>query len=220
MLVYKSRKGDIRIKGDEIEDIEVRVKEILSRPKISLAIVPAFHSPTIQVLLRIEVIINDEIIDTYTTYFKLGEDMLGNFEYWSSLSDDDLNESIMNRWKSERDYFYECALRRVKEVDYGIKVKFVKSYCSIYLNDDIYKKIIIGKKTSDNILNCVKEIYKKVSEKNLEINYICVKRYDEHLVTYSDCENLEKLINVYVKNLDLYEKLINLDNDFDFYHNN
>ena len=220
MLVYKSRKGDIRIKGDEVEDIEVRVKEILSRPEISLAIPRAFHSSTIRVLMRIEVIINDEIIDTYATYFKIGEDMLGNFEFWSSLSDDEVNERVMNMWECERNYYYECALKRVKEVDYGVKVNFVKSYCSIYLNDDIYKKIIIGKKTSDNILNCVKQIYKEVSEKNLEINYICVKRYDEHLVTYSDCKSLEKLINIYVKNLDLYEKLINLDNDFDFYHNN
>lgn len=115
MLVYKNKGKETKINGNEIESIDIVIKEIKGKPFIPLQYVAPFNNAKIKVNSVIEIIINNIVVDSYDKKITICDDMLDNFKYVESLDNNELLERLRSRFKNERDELIEIVLRnRIK----------------------------------------------------------------------------------------------------------
>lgn len=87
MLVYTNRGKQVKLNSNDVESIDVIVKDVVGSPFVPEQYVYSFSSPKIKVKSVIQIIINDVVVDEYTKDVTVGTNMLDYFEeikksYW------------------------------------------------------------------------------------------------------------------------------------------
>ena len=114
MLVYENRGKQVELNSNEIENIDVNVKNVVGTPFVPTQYV-SFSSPKIKVRSVIEIEINDIIVDEYEKDIVVGSDMLGYFDEIKHLTGNELLELVKNCFYNEKDRLIEIVLRnRIK----------------------------------------------------------------------------------------------------------
>ena len=114
MLVYTNRGKQVELNSNEIESIDVNVKNVVGAPFVPTQYV-SFSSPKIKVRAVVEIEINDIVVDFYEKDIVIGCDMLDEFETIKSMNENELLELVRNSFENEKDMLIEIVLRnRIK----------------------------------------------------------------------------------------------------------
>ena len=111
MLVYKNRGKEIKLNSDNVESIDIVVKDVVGSPFLPTQYTTAFTSPKIKVISVIEIEINDTVIDSYEKDIVIGCDMLDEFETIKLMNENELLELVRNSFENEKDMLIEIVLR-------------------------------------------------------------------------------------------------------------
>lgn len=115
MLVYENRGKQVELNSNEIETIDVNVKNVVGTAFIPYQYVYSFSNPKIKVRSVIEIEINDIIVDEYEKDVVVGSDMLGYFDEIKNITGNELLELVKNSFENEKDSLIEIILRnRIK----------------------------------------------------------------------------------------------------------
>lgn len=115
MLVYTNRGKEIKLNSDNVESVDIIVKDVVGSPFIPYQYVYGFLSPKIKVRSVIEIEINNIIVDEYEKDIVVGSDMLGYFDEIKDVTGNELLELVRNNFENEKDMFIEIVLRnRIK----------------------------------------------------------------------------------------------------------
>lgn len=115
MLVYENRGKQVELNSNEIESIDVNVKNVVGTPFVPTQYVSSFSSPKIKVRSVIEIEINDIIVDECEKDIVVGSDVLGYFDEIKDIAGNELLELVRNNFENEKDMFVEIVLRnRIK----------------------------------------------------------------------------------------------------------
>lgn len=115
MLVYTNRGKEIKLNSDNVESIDIVVKDVVGSPYLPTQYTTAFTSPKIKVKSVIEILINDVIVDEYTKDVVVGSDILGYFNEIKNIAGNELLELVRNSFENEKDSLIEIVLRnRIK----------------------------------------------------------------------------------------------------------
>ena len=115
MLVYTNRGKEIKLNSDNVESIDIVVKDVVGSPYLPTQYTTAFTSPKIKVKSVIEILINDVIVDEYEKDVIVGSDMLGYFDEIKKLTGNELLELVRNSFENKKDMLIEIVLRnRIK----------------------------------------------------------------------------------------------------------
>ena len=115
MLVYTNRGKEIKLNSDNVESVDIIVKDVVGSPFIPYQYVYVFSSPKIKVRSVIEIEINNIIVDEYEKDIVVGSDMLGYFDEIKNLTGNELLELVRNSFENEKDSLIEIVLRnRIK----------------------------------------------------------------------------------------------------------
>ena len=115
MLVYRNKGKEITVNGNEIEIIDVKIKEIKSKPYIPFQYVSSFEIAKIKIDVEIEIIINGIVVDSYGKKITIGENFLNEFEEIEKLNKDELFELVNNYFENEKNQLIEIVLnKRIK----------------------------------------------------------------------------------------------------------
>ena len=111
MLVYFNRGKKVELNSNEIEGIDINVKNVVGSPFLPTQYTTAFTSPKIKVKSVIEIVINNVVVDEYTEDVVVGNDMLGYFDEIKNLTGNELLELVRNSFENEKDILIEIVLR-------------------------------------------------------------------------------------------------------------
>lgn len=115
MLVYTNRGKQVGLNSNEIESIDVDVKNVVGTPFVPTQYVSSFSSQKIKVRAVVEIDINDTVVDFYEKDIVIGCDMLDEFETIKSMNENELLELVRNSFENEKDMLIEIVLRnRIK----------------------------------------------------------------------------------------------------------
>ncbi len=115
MLVYTNRGKEIKLNSDNVESIDIVVKDVVGSPYLPTQYTTAFTSPKIKVKSVIEILINDVIVDEYEKDIVVGSDMLGYFDEIKDVTGNELLELVRNNFENEKDMLIKIVLRnRIK----------------------------------------------------------------------------------------------------------
>lgn len=115
MLVYVNRGKRVELNSNEIESIDVIVKNVAGTPFVPNQYVASFSSPKIKVRAVVEIEINDIVVDFYEKDVVVGNDMLGYFDEIKDISGNELLELVRNSFENEKNMLIEIILRnRIK----------------------------------------------------------------------------------------------------------
>lgn len=111
MLVYENRGKQVELNSNEIESIDVNVKNVVGTPFVPTQYISSFSSPKIKVRAVIEIEINNIIVDEYEKDVVVGCDMLDEFESIKSMNENELFELTRNSFENEKNMLIEIVLR-------------------------------------------------------------------------------------------------------------
>lgn len=111
MLVYENRGKKVKLNSNEIESIDVNVKNVVGTPFVPTQYVSSFSSPKIKVRAVVEIEINDIVVDSYEKDVVVGSDMLGYFDEIKNIAGNELLELVRNSFENEKDTLIEIVLR-------------------------------------------------------------------------------------------------------------
>lgn len=111
MLVYTNRGKEIKLNSDNVESIDIVVKDVVGSPYLPTQYTTAFTSPKIKVKSVIEILINDVIVDEYEKDIVVGSDMLGYFDEIKDIKGNELLELVRNNFENEKDMLIKIVLR-------------------------------------------------------------------------------------------------------------
>lgn len=115
MLVYTNRGKEIKLNSDNVESIDIVVKDVVGSPYLPTQYTTAFTSPKIKVKSVIQIVINDVVVDEYTRDVVVGSDMLGYFDEIKDVTGNELLELVRNNFENEKEMLIEIVLRnRIK----------------------------------------------------------------------------------------------------------
>ena len=115
MLVYTNRGKEIKLNSDNVESIDIVVKDVVGSPYLPTQYTTAFTSPKIKVKSVIQIVINDVVVDEYTKDVVVGSDILGYFDEIKDVKGNELLELVRNSFENEKDMLIEIVLRnRIK----------------------------------------------------------------------------------------------------------
>lgn len=115
MLVYTNRGKEIKLNSDNVESIDIVVKDVVGSPYLPTQYTTAFTSPKIKVKSVIEILINDVKVDEYEKDIVVGSDMLGYFDEIKDVTGNELLELVRNNFENEKEMLMEIVLRnRIK----------------------------------------------------------------------------------------------------------
>lgn len=115
MLVYTNRGKQVKLNSNDVESIDIVVKDVVGTPFVPTQYVSSFSSPKIKVKSVIQIIINDVVVDEYTKDVTVGTNMLDYFEEIKNLPGNELLELVRNNFENEKDMLIEIVLRnRIK----------------------------------------------------------------------------------------------------------
>lgn len=115
MLVYTNRGKEIKLNSDNVESIDIVVKDVVGSPYLPTQYTTAFTSPKIKVKSVIEILINDVIVDEYTKDVTVGNDILGYFDEIKDIPGNELLTLVRNNFENEKETLIEIVLRnRIK----------------------------------------------------------------------------------------------------------
>lgn len=112
MLVYEKNGKQVELNSEEIETIDVNVKNVVGTPYVPTQYVASFSSPKIKVGAVVEIEINDTVVDSYEKDIVIGYDMLDEFETIKSMNENELFELTKNSFENEKDMLIEIVLRK------------------------------------------------------------------------------------------------------------
>ena len=115
MLVYTNRGKEIKLNSNDIESIDVVVKDVVGSPYLPTQYTTTFSSPKIKVKSVIQIVINDVLVDEYNKDVVVGSDMLGYFDEIKDITGNELLELVRNNFENEKEMLVEIVLRnRIK----------------------------------------------------------------------------------------------------------
>lgn len=115
MLVYTNRGKEIKLNSDNVESIDVVLKDVVGSPFLPTQYLTAFSSPKIKVKSVIQIVINNVLVDEYTRDIVVGSDMLGYFDEIKDIKGNELLELVRNNFENEKESLIEIVLRnRIK----------------------------------------------------------------------------------------------------------
>lgn len=115
MLVYTNRGKEIKLNSDNVESIDIVVKDVVGSPYLPTQYTTAFTSPKIKVKSVIQIVINNVVVDEYTKDVVVGSDILGYFDEIKDVTGNELLELVRNNFENEKNMLIEIVLRnRVK----------------------------------------------------------------------------------------------------------
>lgn len=115
MLVYENRGKQVELNSNEIESIDVNVKNVVGTPFIPTQYASFFKNPKIKVSSVIEIKINNIVVDEYKKDIVVGSDMLGYFDEIKDVTGNELLELVRNNFENEKEMLIEIVLRnRIK----------------------------------------------------------------------------------------------------------
>lgn len=115
MLVYFNRGKKVELNSNEIESIDIVVKDVVGSPFLPTQYTTAFTSSKIKVKSVIEIEINNIVVDEYEKDLVVGSDRLGYFDEIKNISGNELLELVRNSFENEKDTLIEIVLRnRIK----------------------------------------------------------------------------------------------------------
>lgn len=115
MLVYTNRGKEIKLNSDNVESVDIIVKDVVGSPFIPYQYVYGFLSPKIKVRSVIEIEINNIIVDEYEKDIVVGSDMLGYFDEIKNLTGNELLELVRNSFENEKDRLVDSIVKfRIK----------------------------------------------------------------------------------------------------------
>lgn len=115
MLVYTNSGKQVKLNSNDVESIDVVVKDVVGTPFVPTQYLTAFSSPKIKVKSVIQIVINDVVVDEYNTDVIVGSDMLGYFDEIKNLKGSELLELVENSFVDEKNNLIEIVLRnRIK----------------------------------------------------------------------------------------------------------
>lgn len=115
MLVYTNRGKEIKLNSDNVESIDVVVKDVVGSPFLPTQYTTAFSNSKIKVKSVIQIVINDVLVDEYNKDIVVGSDMLGYFDEIKDITGNELLELVRNSFENEKDILIEIVLRnRIK----------------------------------------------------------------------------------------------------------
>lgn len=115
MLVYTNRGKEIKLNSDNVESIDIVVKDVVGSPYLPTQYTTAFTSPKIKVKSVIEILINDVIVDEYEKDIVVGSDMLGYFDEIKDVTGNELLTLVRNNFENKKEMLIEIVLRnRIK----------------------------------------------------------------------------------------------------------
>ena len=116
MLVYENRGKQVELNSNEIESIDVNVKNVVGTPFVPNQYVANYSSPKIKINAVIEIEINDIIVDEYNKDIVIGYDILEEFETIKSMNENELFELTNNCFeKQEKDSLIDIIIKfRIK----------------------------------------------------------------------------------------------------------
>lgn len=115
MLVYTNRGKEIKLNSDNVESVDIIVKDVVGSPFIPTQYTTAFASPKIKVKSVIQIMINNVVVDEYEKDVVVGSDMLGYFDEIKNITGNELLELVRNNFENEKDSLIEIVLRnRIK----------------------------------------------------------------------------------------------------------
>lgn len=103
MLVYVNNGKQVKLNGNEVESVDVRIKKVVGRPFIPVQYVTAFSSPKIKVEAIVEIELNNVVVDEYAKKILVGYDMLNELEEIKALNKQELFELVRNNFEIEKD---------------------------------------------------------------------------------------------------------------------
>lgn len=112
MLVYKNKGKEIAVNGNEIESINIEIKEIKSKPYIPFQYVSSFEIAKIKIDVEIEIIINGIVVDSYKKKITIGKDFLNELGEIEKLNKDELFELTNNCFENEKNQLIEIVLKK------------------------------------------------------------------------------------------------------------
>lgn len=115
MLVYTNRGKEIKLNSDNVESIDVVVKDVVGSPFLPTQYTTAFTSPKIKVKSVIQIVINNVVVDEYEKDVIVGSDMLGYFDEIKDIKGNELLTLVRNNFENEKEILIEIVLRnRIK----------------------------------------------------------------------------------------------------------
>lgn len=115
MLVYTNRGKEIKLNSDNVESIDIVVKDVVGSPYLPTQYTTAFTSSKIKVKSVIQIVINDVVVDEYTKDVVVGSDILGYFDEIKDIKGNELLELVRNNFENEKEMLIEIVLRnRIK----------------------------------------------------------------------------------------------------------
>ena len=115
MLVYTNRGKQVELNSNEIESIDVDVKEVVGTPFVPTQYVTSFSTPKIKVRAVVGIKINDTVVDSCEKDVVVGCDMLDEFETIKSMNENELFELTRTSFENEKNNLIEIILRnRIK----------------------------------------------------------------------------------------------------------
>lgn len=115
MLVYTNRGKEIKLNSDNVESIDIVVKDVVGSPYLPTQYLTAFSSLKIKVKSVIQIVINNVVVDEYTKDVVVGSDILGYFDEIKDVKGNELLELVRNSFENEKDMLIEIVLRnRIK----------------------------------------------------------------------------------------------------------
>ena len=115
MLVYANRGKEIKLNSDNVESIDIVIKDVVGSPYLPTQYTTAFNSPKIKVKSVIQIVINDVVVDEYTKDVTVSNDILGYFDEIKDIPRNELLELVRNNFENEKEILIEIVLRnRIK----------------------------------------------------------------------------------------------------------
>lgn len=115
MLVYTNRGKEIKLNSNDVESIDIVVKDVVGSAFLPTQYTAAFSNSKIKVKSVIEIVINNVVVDEYAKDVVVGNDMLGYFDEIKHVKGNELLELVRNNFENEKDVLIEIVLRnRIK----------------------------------------------------------------------------------------------------------
>ena len=115
MLLYTNKGKEIKLNSNDVESIDIILKDVVGSPFVPEQYVYSFASPKIKVKSVIQIKINDVVVDEYAKDIVVGSDMLGYFNEIKNLTGNELLELVRNSFVDEKNNLIEIVLRnRIK----------------------------------------------------------------------------------------------------------
>ena len=103
MLVYVNNGKQVKLNGNEVESVDVRIKKVIGAPFVPIQYVTSFSSPKIKVEAIVEIELNNVVVDEYAKKILVGYDMLNELEEIKALNEQELFELARNNFEIEKD---------------------------------------------------------------------------------------------------------------------